>query len=89
MWQQRRLRLEGADLELSVAGDFPQIKGGVQHPLPVQGEHRVQSAWKGVNRQGSGLLRTQEPRPEQGVQVSAVVGVAVADEDCVETVSCR
>jgi hypothetical protein len=82
--QEAGLRVERADGQPATGGELVQDVGGCQHRGVIESEHRVQGAGYGVHRQRHRRIVAQRSRPQQRVQIGAVVRMAVADEDRVD-----
>jgi hypothetical protein len=87
--QQARPGPERADLEVAAGGKRVQGVAVVQHPRPVEREHRVERAGQRVHRQRRRRVGAQRSRTQQRVEVGAVVGMSVADEHGVDVLGGR
>ena len=57
-----------------------------EHRRPIESEHGIQSAGQGVDRQRRGWSVHERPGAKERVEIGAVIGVTVADQDRVDLV---
>jgi hypothetical protein len=76
--------VERADVQAAAHGELVQRVGTRQHARAVERQHGIERAGQRIDRQRRCRIITQRTCAQQRVQVSAVIGMPVADEHGVE-----